>query len=85
MLGFILNGYAFVGAHSRIGHTVARGPVTGKEWSITLLGSWIDEEDAEVLTDNIVDVWCNCAGGKITINPVLYLNPSADQVRSAPQ
>lgn len=76
----IVDGDAFVGCPTRLGSINRDGPVTGKKYTITPTGVWIDEDDAAVLTEIKEDVYCFRAGGNININTVFYLNPDANQV-----
>lgn len=76
--------YAFVGCPSRFGSVVKKGPITGIKWNIPCRGTWIDAEDAEILTEIVEEVWCFRSESFIKINSVLYLNPTQDDMLRRP-
>jgi len=78
---YSLNGFTFVGAHSKLGSVTKDGPVTGKKHHVPMTGAWIDEEDAELLVWETQEWWCSRQERFLTINPIVYLSPSADQVK----
>lgn len=77
--------WAFVGCSRRLGSVTKRGPISGKNWVIPMTGTWIDWEDADVLTQMEEEVWCFRSNSYIKINPIFYLRPTADDVERRPK
>ncbi len=82
---FIAEDWAFVGCPSRLGSIAPTGPVSGKKWAIPSTGTWIDADDAAELAETETEFWCPRQNCFISIHPVLYLNPDADQMARRPK
>jgi hypothetical protein len=50
--------YVFVACSQKIGTLREIGPVTQKQLIITMYGSWIPEEDADVILEREYPVYC---------------------------
>ena len=80
----IINGKVLVGCHSRLGNVTRTGPITSKEHHITMLGTWVDEEDAELMVNLEEKVPCNRKrDGFRTIVGLFYLDPTTKQIEEA--
>lgn len=77
----IMGNLAFVGCSSRLGTVTRPGPVTGELLTITVLGRWIDEQDAEILCESREGVWCFRTQNLIDIHTIFYLDPSKEQIK----
>lgn len=80
-----MSDYIFMAAHSRIGTYKVVGPVTGRQYHIPIAGTWVDEEDGEILRETTIMIFCHRQGRDIEIYPV-YEIPSLtqDQLASKP-
>lgn len=76
--------YLFLGCSTRIGTYRVVGPVSGEQLAIPILGTWINQEDADILKEQEIEIFCHRAGGNITIHPVFELVPSQDQLALKP-
>lgn len=76
---YTVNGYSFVASPARYGHITRQGPVSGITWVVTPIGVWIDEEDAEILTEIEEEVWCFRTRSFINRHMVFYAVPTRDQ------
>lgn len=83
--GSVVDGWAFVGASSRLGQITRTGPVSGAVWSIPMTGTWIYEEDAYAFFEQTERVYCTRSQSYIEIHPVLALAPSIDQYQTKPE
>ena len=74
--------YSFVGCLSRLGNVTRVGPVTGQNWPITPRGSWVEAQDAEELVNRKEPVWCFREQKYILMQAIMYLDPTADQIKN---
>lgn len=77
--------YAFVACSQRIGTLREIGPVTHKQLVITMYGSWIPEEDADIIVEREYPVYCP-ASKKFVLRPhVVYpKQPNKQQLNLKP-
>lgn len=77
--------YIFMAAHSRIGTYKVVGPITGKQHYIPMAGTWVDEEDGEILKETRIKIYCHRQGRNIEIHPVFELKSlTQDQLATKP-
>lgn len=76
--------WVYLGAHSRIGTYKVVGPVTGVFYHIPIAGTWVDEEDAAVLKETMVSIYCFRQEKMIDIHPVFELSISQDTLAGKP-
>lgn len=63
-----------MGCHFRLGTYKVVGPVTGRQYHIPMAGTWVDEEDGEILKETTIEIYCHRQERNITIHPVFEIN-----------
>lgn len=72
--------YSFVACDTKVGSITVEGPISKEKVTITSIGVWIKEEDAEILVETYFPTYCHALRKMVDKKVVYYATPTANQI-----